>query len=111
MCVVSGAMPARRHGVHKQVFLYGRLDPARVELDRSFSSNWGMSGWMMSAFPDCIDATVQEALKQRALCGLPGMFATGYARTVSLPDLLQPQTLAHAAGRATGGKLLIDLTA
>ena len=108
MRVAAGITPPRRDGLHKQVCLYGRLDPAPVAFDRSFGSNWSLSGWMMSRWLERLSAAEQAALKDRVALGVTDLFATRYARSVALAELLQPQTLADAARRTTGGKLLVE---
>jgi NADPH:quinone reductase-like Zn-dependent oxidoreductase len=36
--------------IHKQVYLYGSLDPAPTEIHRSFGMAWGIGGWLMTWF-------------------------------------------------------------
>src|SRR3981189_2196559 len=36
--------------VHKQVYIYGGLDPRPVELNRAFGMAWGVGGWLLTPF-------------------------------------------------------------
>ena len=36
--------------VHKQVYIYGSLDPAPDRTDRAFGMAWGVGGWLLSPF-------------------------------------------------------------
>src|ERR1700738_4971269 len=36
--------------VHKQVYIYGSLDPGPVILERSFGMAWGVGGWLLFLF-------------------------------------------------------------
>ncbi len=36
--------------VHKQVYIYGSLDPRPVELNRAFGMAWGVGGWLLTPF-------------------------------------------------------------
>ena len=36
--------------VHKQVYIYGSLDPGPVELNRAFGMAWGVGGWLLFPF-------------------------------------------------------------
>src|SRR5580700_10979821 len=36
--------------VHKQVYIYGGLDPRPVELNRAFGMAWGVGGWLLFPF-------------------------------------------------------------
>ena len=47
-------------------------------------------------------------LKRRIVRDLTTTFAAQYARTVSLGELIAPQTLVACARRSTGAKYLVD---
>ena len=36
--------------VHKQVYIYGGLDPRPTELNRAFGMAWGIGGWLLTPF-------------------------------------------------------------
>lgn len=74
--------------VAKKVYLYGGLDPSPVAVDRRFGMIWSIGGWLIFAF-----------------------FASGFARTVRMHDILDPGILRAVSRRATGEKYLLDLEA
>ena len=47
-------------------------------------------------------------LRQYAIAERNGIFASDYARTVSLEDLLDPETARSMDRKGTGGKILVD---
>lgn len=94
--------------VHKQVYLYGMLDPAPTEFNRSFGMAWGMGGWLLFPFLQKIGAAGAQKLRERVAAELKTTFASHYTRTVSLAEALTPATIAVYGARATGAKFLID---
>ena len=42
--------------VHKQVYIYGGLDPRPIELNRAFGMAWGVGGWLLFPFLQKIGA-------------------------------------------------------
>lgn len=95
----------------KQVHIYGSLDTGPTQITRSFGTAWGIGGWLLTTFLASIPPAQRDVLKSRVSENLTTIFASHYSDTVSLRNLLQPEILAHAARRATGQKLLIDLSA
>jgi NADPH:quinone reductase len=93
---------------HKQVYLYGGLDPSPTELRRAFGMAWGIGGWLISPFMQKIGAAATQALKQRVAAELRTTFATQYAKEVSLAEALSPAAIAAYGARATGAKYLIN---
>jgi hypothetical protein len=94
--------------VHKQVYLYGGLDPGPVELNRAFGMAWGVGGWLLFPFLQKIGRTDGERLRQRVVSELKTTFASHYTQIVSLQEALQLSNLAVYAKRATGEKFLIN---
>lgn len=94
--------------VHKQVYLYGMLDPAPVEFSRSFGMAWGMGGWLLFPFLQKIGPAAAQALRERVAAELKTTFASHYTRTVSLAEALTPEVMAIYGQRSTGAKVLID---
>jgi NADPH:quinone reductase len=93
---------------HKQVYIYGALDPAPTELIRNFGMTWGMGGWLLFPFLQRVGPTVAQALKQRVAAELHTTFASSYAQEISLAEALQPAVMAVYGKRATGAKYLIN---
>jgi NADPH:quinone reductase-like Zn-dependent oxidoreductase len=94
--------------VHKQVYVYGSLDPGPIELARGFGMAWGVGGWLLFPFLQKIGAAEVERLRQRVVSELKTTFASHYTRVVSLEEALLPANIQVYARRATGEKFLID---
>lgn len=95
-------------GVHKQVYVYGGLDPRPIELNRAFGMAWGVGGWLLFPFLMKIGRADGEKLRQRVASELKTTFASHYTKTVSLPEALDLANIAVYAKRATGEKFLIN---
>jgi NADPH:quinone reductase len=94
--------------VHKQVYLYGGLDPRPTELIRDFGMAWGIGGWLVMGFLQKIGTAAFAELKQRVAGELQSTFASAYSREISLVEALQLDTLAAFGRRSTGQKYLIN---
>jgi NADPH:quinone reductase-like Zn-dependent oxidoreductase len=94
--------------VHKQVYLYGSLDPRPVELNRAFGMAWGVGGWLLFPFLMKIGPVDGKRLRERVVDELKTTFASHYTRIVSLQEVLDPANIAVYAKRATGEKFLIN---
>jgi NADPH2:quinone reductase len=92
---------------HKQVYVYGRLDPSPTELAGSFGMAWGMGGWLIFPYLQTIGPAAAQRLRERVAAQLKTTFASQYARTVSLAEALQPQAISVYSKRATNEKYLI----
>ncbi|MEA2921517.1 MAG: hypothetical protein QOF07_1480 [Bradyrhizobium sp.] len=94
--------------VHKQVYIYGSLDPGPVILERSFGMAWGVGGWLLFQFLQKIAPADAAKLRQRVVDELKTTFASHYTRVVSLQEALQPSNIAIYGKRSTGEKFLIN---
>lgn len=94
--------------VHKQVYIYGSLDPGPVELNRAFGMAWGVGGWLLFPFLQKIGRADGERLRQRVAAELKTTFASHYTQVVSLQEALLLSNIAVYAKRATGEKFLIN---
>jgi NADPH:quinone reductase-like Zn-dependent oxidoreductase len=94
--------------VHKQVYIYGSLDPGPVELNRAFGMAWGVGGWLLTPFLQKIGGADIQKLRQRVATELKTTFASHYTKVVSLQEALQPDNIAAYTKRATGEKFLIN---
>jgi NADPH:quinone reductase-like Zn-dependent oxidoreductase len=94
--------------VHKQVYLYGGLDPRPVELSRAYGMAWGVGGWLVFPFMQKIGPVDSARLRQRVAAELTTTFASQYTKVVSLREALQLENIAVYAKRATGEKFLIN---
>jgi len=94
--------------VHKQVYIYGGLDPGPTEFTRNFGMSWGMGGWLLFPFLQKLGPQAMQALKARVAAELQTTFASPYAGEISLADALRPDVIARYGARATGAKYLIN---
>ena len=108
--ISRNAQEYSRYGsaVHKQVYLYGNLDPRPTEITRSFGMSWGVGGWLLFPFLNRIGPAGAQALRERVAAELKTTFASHYARTVSLAGALSADAIAFYGPRNTGAKVLID---
>jgi NADPH2:quinone reductase len=93
--------------VHKQVYIYGGLDPSPTELVRSFGLTWGLGGWLVLNALASLEPSRIAALRQRIADELSTTFASPHAHAISLAQALDPDVVASYAKRATGAKYLI----
>jgi len=94
--------------VHKQVYIYGGLEPGPIELVRNFGMAWGVGGWLLFPFLQKIGPDAAQRLKDRVASNLKTTFASRYAKTVSLAGMLAPDAIAAYNRRATGEKFLVN---
>jgi NADPH:quinone reductase-like Zn-dependent oxidoreductase len=95
-------------GVHKQVYIYGSLDPRPIELSRGFGMAWGVGGWLLFPFMTKIGRADADRLRQRVVAELKTTFASHYTKVVSLQEALELANMTAYAKRATGEKYLIN---
>ena len=93
---------------HKQVYIYGGLDPRPIVLGKGLGLAWGLGGWLLTPFLQKTDPATVQALKQRVAAELKTTFATRYSKEVSLFEALQPEDIAVYGKASTGGKYLIN---
>jgi NADPH:quinone reductase-like Zn-dependent oxidoreductase len=91
-----------------KVYIYGSLDPSPSMITRGYSPGWSIAGWAVTAVLKMLGAARVGKLKRRIVRDLTTTFAAQYARTVSLSELIAPQTLVACARRSTGAKYLVD---
>lgn len=94
--------------VHKQVYIYGGLDPRPTEFSRSFGMAYGIGGWLVFPFLNKIGAAETRRLKDRITAELKTTFASHYAEEISLLQAVQLDKIAAYNKRATGEKYLIN---
>ena len=94
--------------VHKQVYIYGGLDMAPTEINRSFGMIWGIGGWLLFPFLQKIGREDAQKLRERVVAELKTTFASHYTGVISLTEALDLDVLAQYNKRATGEKYLID---
>lgn len=94
--------------IHKQVYIYGRLDLRPTEIDASAGFAWGVGGWLLTNFLAKAGPDVIKRLRARVLAELTTTFASHYTATLSLAEALQLDAVRAYGRRATGAKYLID---
>ena len=94
--------------VHKQVYVYGGLDPRPIELNRGFGMAWGVGGWLLFPFLMKIGQADGAKLRARVVAELKTTFASHYTQVVSLQEALQLSNIAVYNKRSTGEKFLIN---
>jgi NADPH2:quinone reductase len=93
--------------VHKQIYIYGVLDPRPKVLDGQFGTAWSVGGWLMSWFYNKIGTADATRLRQRVADELRTTFASRFTAELSLEEALSPQAILAYSRRATGAKYLI----
>jgi NADPH2:quinone reductase len=93
---------------HKQVYIYGMLDPSPTTLTRGYGFAWSVGGWLL--FPFLQKRAGLErmiAMQQRVVAGLKTTFASHYSETVNLEAALSVDAVKDYGKKATGQKTLI----
>jgi NADPH:quinone reductase-like Zn-dependent oxidoreductase len=110
MALNKTAKEYSRYGstTHKQVYIYGSLNTAPVELVRNYGMAWGVGGWLLTPFLQKIGPPEQARLRERVVKSLKTTFASHYTKTVSLIEALDLANIAVYGKRATGEKYLIN---
>ena len=110
MALNKNAKQFSRYGstTHKQVYIYGGLNTAPIELTRNYGQAWGVGGWLLTPFLQKIGRAGQTPLRERVVAELKTTFASHYTKVVSLPEALQLSNIAVYGKRATGEKYLIN---
>jgi NADPH:quinone reductase len=107
--IVRPDAPYNRYGsdVHKQVYVYGALDPRPIELRRRFGFAWGIGGWLLMPFLARTSKDDLARLRQRVVDELTTTFASDYTEVLSLGEVVDVETLQRCARQATGQKVLV----
>ncbi len=94
--------------VNKQVYIYGSLDFSPTIINRRFGLSWGVGGYLLTNALARLGGEAIGRMRARVLAEAKTTFASGYAQTIGLADVLNPEVLAVFARRSTGTKYLID---
>jgi NADPH:quinone reductase len=92
---------------HKQVYIYGGLDPNPTVLTRSFGFAWGIGGWLLTPFLQSIGPEMFAELRARVAAELTATFASTYTSEVSLAGALEREAFTSYSKMATGTKFLV----
>ncbi|MBZ6379864.1 NADH oxidase [Pacificimonas flava] len=94
--------------VHKQVYIYGRLDTGETILTSSYGMFWGVGGWLL--MPHLEKAGMERMMEMRRYTveERNGIFKSDYTKTISLADMIDPEVAKSYEKKATGEKYLVD---
>ena len=92
---------------HKQVYIYGMLDPSPRMLDGQFGMAWGVGGWLMTWFYQRIGSDAAAPLRARAAADMTTTFASHFSAETGLAEMLSLDTIRGYTRRATGTKYLV----
>lgn len=95
---------------HKQVYIYGRLDPGVVQLTSSYGMYWGVGGWLVMPVLHELGRKATMEMRRYAVEERNGIFASRYTRTVGLTEMIEPDVVRAWSRKATGEKFLVDPT-
>jgi len=94
--------------VHKQVYVYGMLDPGPIILPRNSGFAFSVGGWLLWPFLQKIGPDGAAKLRARIAAEITTTFASHYTKTVSLAQALDLAEMRVYTKRTTGAKYLID---
>jgi NADPH:quinone reductase-like Zn-dependent oxidoreductase len=104
----GGAFSVYGSTVHKQLYIYGGLDPAATELTRSFGFAWGVSGWLLTPYLMRAGADEAAAMRERVIAHRSDIFASRYTAEIPLTAMLDPAVAKAYQAKATGTKYLVN---
>src|SRR3954453_11008258 len=94
--------------VLKQVYIYGSLDFAPTVIDRRFGLTWGVGGFLLTNALARRGGEAMVRMRSRVIAEAKTTFASSFAKTIGLADVLRPEALGVFSRRSTGTKYLID---
>ncbi len=94
--------------VHKQVYIYGRLDLSPTTLAPNAGFAWGVSGFLLTPFLMKIGPEAGQKLRQRVADEILTTFASSYTQEISLAQAIDPDIIRAYQRKATGEKYLIN---
>lgn len=107
--VVARGQSYSRYGTatKKQVYIYGSLDTGATVLKRGFGMCWGVGGWLLFHFLQRADKATVKRMHARVAAEMSTTFASHYAATISLADVLKPEIARAYMKKSTGSKYLV----
>ena len=93
--------------VHKQIYVYGRLDPSPTTVPARVGMAWGIGGWLLSYHLARIGPEATRQLQARVIDGITTTFASSYTGEISLAEAIEPDIIRAYQRTATGQKYLI----
>jgi NADPH:quinone reductase len=107
--LVAKSPPRGPYGspVHKQLYIYGRLDRAATTRPPSVGMAWGMGGWLLPYHLTRIGPEETRRLRDRVAHEITTTFASAYTGEISLAEVLDPEVIRRCHRAATGEKYLL----
>ena len=107
--LVAKIPPIGQYGspVHKQVYVYGRLDLSPTSVPAAVGFTWGIGGWLLFSHLTRIGPEATAKLRQRVANEITTTFASHFTREISLAEALDADTIRTYARAATGEKYLL----
>ncbi len=93
--------------VHKQLYIYGGLDPSPTILTRNFGFAWGIGGFLLTPFLQKIGQEKNIDMRRRVAAEIGTTFASHYTKEVTLAGALSLEAINVYSKQATGEKVLI----
>ncbi len=91
----------------KQLYVYGGLDRAPMQIARTFGLSWSISGYLVMNALRKLGPEVMARMSGRVMSELTTTFASHYSERIALAQLLDVETLRRCAATATGEKFLV----
>jgi NADPH:quinone reductase-like Zn-dependent oxidoreductase len=109
VALVAKKPPTLPYGspVHKQAYVYGRLDLSPTAVAPNVGMAWGIGGWLLFYHLARIGPEAARKLRERVAKEITTIFASHYTREISLAEALDPQIVRAYQRKATGEKYLI----
>ena len=107
--LVAKSPPRGPYGspVHKQLYIYGRLDRSATTTPPSVGMAWGIGGWLLPYHLTRIGPQETRELRDRVAREITTTFASGYTGEISLAEALDPEVIGRCHRAATGEKYLL----
>lgn len=93
--------------VHKQLYVYGRLDRSATAIPISVGMAWGAGGWLLPYHLMRIGPDETQRLRARVAQEITTTFATAYATELTFAETLEVEAIRQCARMATGEKYLL----
>jgi NADPH:quinone reductase-like Zn-dependent oxidoreductase len=93
--------------VHKQLYIYGRLDRSATTTPPSVGMAWGIGGWLLPYHLTRIGPEETQRLRDRVAHEITTTFASAYTSEISLAEALDPEVIRRCHRAATGEKYLL----
>jgi NADPH2:quinone reductase len=93
--------------VHKQLYIYGRLDRSVTAIPISVGMAWGAGGWLLPYHLMRIGPEETHKLRARVAQEITTTFASTYTSELTFAEALEPEAIRRYARTATGEKYLL----